>query len=90
MPRALDGLDTRRIALHRSAVTLDFFADAEWADQVPFLVREALVASFERSGAVAAVGPEGLGLRADLVLETGDLRFRSGLRFRRVRRRRRW
>lgn len=69
-PTALDGLDTRRIALTRTPVTLDYYADAEWTDQAPFLVRDALVQGFEKSGAIAAVGPESLGLHADYLLTT--------------------
>lgn len=72
-PTALDGLDTRRIALSRSPVTLDYYADAEWTDQAPFLVRDALVEGFEKSGAMAAVGPESLGLHADFLL-TADVK----------------
>lgn len=70
VPTAPSGLDTRRVALTRSPVSLDYFADAEWTDRVPFLVQAALVEGFEKSGAVAAVGPEGLGLNADFVLDT--------------------
>jgi cholesterol transport system auxiliary component len=69
-PTALDSLDTRRIALARSPVSLDYYADAEWADRVPLLVRTALIEGFEASGTVAAVVPEDLDLYADVVLET--------------------
>jgi cholesterol transport system auxiliary component len=69
-PQAPAGLDTARVALSRSAVSLDYFADAEWTDRAPLLVQTALVDAFERSGAVAAVARDSVGLRADLVLET--------------------
>ena len=69
-PTAPSGLDTRRIALSRSPVSLDYFAEAEWTDRAPFLVQDALVDGFQRSGAVAAVGPDRGGLRADFVLDT--------------------
>ena len=69
-PTAPAGLDTARIALSRAPVSLDYFADAEWTDRVPFLVQTALVEGFEKSAAVPAVGPESLGIRADFVLET--------------------
>jgi cholesterol transport system auxiliary component len=69
VPTAPAGLDTERIALSRAAVTLDYFADAQWADRAPFLVQTALVEGFEKSAAIPAVGPEGLGVRADFVLD---------------------
>jgi cholesterol transport system auxiliary component len=69
-PTAPAGLDTARIALSRTPVSLDYFADAEWTDRVPFLVQTALVEGFEKSAAVPAVGPDSGGLRADFVIET--------------------
>ncbi len=68
-PTAPGGLDSQRIALTRSPLALDYFADAAWSDHVPFLVRTALVDCFQQSGAIAA-GPASLGMRADFVLET--------------------
>jgi cholesterol transport system auxiliary component len=70
VPAAPAGLDTARIALTRSAVSLDYFADAEWTDRAPLLLQAALVDAFEKSGAVAAVARDSVGLRADFVLET--------------------
>jgi cholesterol transport system auxiliary component len=69
MPVAPAGLDTERIALSRAPVSLDYFADAQWADRLPFIVQTALVDGFEKSAAIPAVGPESLGVRADFVLE---------------------
>jgi len=69
LPTAPAGLDTERVALSRAAVSLDYFAGAQWADRVPFLVQTALVEGFEKSAAIPAVGPESLGVRADFVLE---------------------
>jgi cholesterol transport system auxiliary component len=72
-PTASAGLDTNRIALIRSPVAIDYFADGEWVDRPPFLVREALIEGFQRSGAFAGVAAEGRGLSADYVLNT-DIR----------------
>jgi cholesterol transport system auxiliary component len=69
-PTAPAGLDTERISLSRSSVSLDYFADAQWADRVPYLVQTSLVEGFEKSAAIPAVGPDRGGLRADFVLET--------------------
>ncbi|MBV8492381.1 MAG: membrane integrity-associated transporter subunit PqiC [Alphaproteobacteria bacterium] len=73
LPNAPAGLDTARVALSRAPMSLDYFADAEWADGTPVLVQSALLEAFEKSGAVPAVGRENAGLRADFILET-DLR----------------
>ncbi len=78
VPNAPAGLDTARIALSRSPVSLDYFADAEWTDRVPLLVQNAMIEGFERSGAVPAVGRDGAGLRADFILET-DIRDFSAI-----------
>jgi cholesterol transport system auxiliary component len=69
-PTAPAGIDSRRIALSRSPVSLDYFADAEWTDRVPFLVQTALLDGFEKSAAIPAVGPDRGGLRADFILDT--------------------
>lgn len=69
-PTAPAGLDTRRIALSRSAVSLDYFADAEWTDRVPFLVQRVLVEGFQKSAAIPAVGPDIGSLQADFILDT--------------------
>jgi cholesterol transport system auxiliary component len=70
MPTAPSGLASERIVLSRTPVTLDYFADAQWADRLPFLIQTALVDGFEKSAAMPAVGPESLGLRADFMLDT--------------------
>jgi cholesterol transport system auxiliary component len=69
-PTAPAGLDSRRIALSRAPVSLDYFADAEWTDRAPFLVQDALVEGFQKSGAVPAVAADRGGLHADFVLDT--------------------
>jgi cholesterol transport system auxiliary component len=71
VPTAPAGLDTARIALSRSPVSLDYFADAEWTDRAPFLVQAALVEAFAKSAAAPSVASDSTGLRADFVIETG-------------------
>lgn len=66
-PTTPAALDRRRIALTRSTLLLDYFADAEWADAVPELVQTVLGNSFENSQAIIAINGS-LGLRADFVL----------------------
>ena len=72
-PTASAGLDTKRMAVIHSPVGIDYFAEGEWVDRLPFLVKEALIEGFQKSGAFAGVSSEGLGLSADYVLNT-DIR----------------
>jgi cholesterol transport system auxiliary component len=69
VPVAPGGLDTERIALMRSPVMLDYFANAAWTDRAPLMVQSLLVESFENSGKVGAIGRESLALRADWILK---------------------
>jgi cholesterol transport system auxiliary component len=69
-PLAPAGLDTTRIALSRSAVSIEYFADSEWTDRVPLMVQTALLESFEDSKALSAINRESLGLHADFILKT--------------------
>ena len=77
LPTAPGALDTARIALSRSPESLNYFADAEWTDRVPFLVQAAVIEGFEKSTALPAVGPESGGLRADFVLDTAIGNFEA-------------
>ena len=72
-PSAPGGLDSERIALMKSAVSLDYFASVAWTDRAPKMVQDLLVESFENTGKIAAIDRESLALRADFVLEP-DLR----------------
>jgi cholesterol transport system auxiliary component len=76
-PTAPSGLDTSRIALSRSPVTLDYFAGSEWTDRVPVLVQTALVESFQDSRAITAIGRETIGLRADFLLKSDIRHFEA-------------
>jgi len=72
-PSAPGSLDTERIALMKSAISVDYFASAAWTDRAPKMVQDLLVESFENTGKIAAIDRESLALRADFVLEP-DLR----------------
>jgi cholesterol transport system auxiliary component len=73
VPYAPNAINTERIALSRSPVSLDYFADGDWTDRAPALVQAMLIEAFENSRAFRAVGPDTLDLRADFVIQ-GDLR----------------
>jgi cholesterol transport system auxiliary component len=70
VPLAPAGLDTSRIALTRSAVSIDYFADSEWTERAPLLVQTALLNSFDNSKAINGIDRESAGLRADFILRT--------------------
>jgi cholesterol transport system auxiliary component len=68
-PVAPSGLNTNRIALARSPITLDYYAGATWTDSAPQLVQTLLIESFENTGRIVAVGRESVGLKPDYVLK---------------------
>jgi cholesterol transport system auxiliary component len=72
-PTAPAGLDTARIALSRSAFTLDYYAKSAWTDNAPLMVQNLLIESFESTRSIVGVGREAIGLRPDFILRT-DLR----------------
>jgi cholesterol transport system auxiliary component len=77
VPLAPAGLDTSRIALTRSAVSIEYFADTEWTDRVPLMVQTDLLESFENSKTVKAIERESAGLGADLILKTEIRHFEA-------------
>ena len=76
-PQAPAGIDVSRIALARSPLTLDYYADAEWTDRVPDLIQDLLLDAFENSGALTAVDRGSAGVRADFVLGTEIRHFEA-------------
>ena len=76
-PSVPSGFDGPRIALTRSPVTLDYFAESEWTDRVPALIQAALAQSFENSKAVIVIDRESAGLRSDFVLTSEFRHFEA-------------
>lgn len=72
-PSAPESLDSARIAIQRTPIELDYYAGVAWMDRVPSMVQTLLLAAFERSGKIVAVGRDATGLRADYMLKT-DIR----------------
>ena len=70
VPDAAASLDTSRIALTRSPITMDYFASAAWTDRVPLLVQRTLIQSFDMSGRIVSVDRDTTGLETDYLLET--------------------
>lgn len=73
VPNADAALNTARIALRRSPVSLEYYARANWIDTTPQMVQRLLVESFENSGKIISIGRQSVTLRADYSLQT-DLR----------------
>jgi cholesterol transport system auxiliary component len=90
VPIAEASLNTARIALKRSPVTLEYYERANWIDTAPIMVQTLLVESFENSNRIVGVGRQSIAIRSDYTLVT-DLRefhaeyFRSGIPEARVR-----
>ncbi|MBT3928927.1 MAG: hypothetical protein HOM52_11405 [Rhodospirillaceae bacterium] len=76
-PIASEGLNTHRIALRHSPLTLDYFAGARWTERVPLLVQTLLVESFENTKKIVSVARQGIDLRADYVLKTELREFQA-------------
>ena len=73
VPIAEAGLNTTRIALKRTPVTLEYYERANWIDTAPIMVQTLLVESFGNSGRIIGVGRQSSALRSDFALIT-DLR----------------
>jgi cholesterol transport system auxiliary component len=68
VPIAEAGLNTTRIALRHSPVTLEYYARAEWVDRAPLLVQTLLVESFEATGKIISVARNSVNVRSDFSL----------------------
>ena len=77
VPSAPLSLASRRVAIQRSADTLDFYADAAWQDRTPGLLQRLVVEGFENSGKITAVARTQSGLHADYLLQLDLRRFEA-------------
>ena len=69
-PDASASLDTERIALSRTATTMDYFANAAWTDRVPAMIQRLLLQTFDASNRIVAVSRDTAGIENDYLLET--------------------
>ena len=77
VPVASEGLNTHRIALRESPLTLDYFSGARWTERAPQLVQTLLVQSFKNTKKIISVARKGIDLRADYVLKTELREFQA-------------
>ena len=69
-PDATAALDTTRIALIRSATTMDYYANSAWPDRAPLIVQRLMVEALESSGRIQSVDRDTAGIASDYLLET--------------------
>ncbi len=69
-PIASVGLNSQKIALQRTPVTLDYFAHANWTDSAPEMIQSLLIETFESTGKIKAVSRESTQLRPDYALQS--------------------
>jgi cholesterol transport system auxiliary component len=74
-PGANPTIDTTRIALVRSGVEIEYYANARWVERPSAMLQPILVQSFRNSGAIAVVGDDRAGFRPDFVLQTDLVAF---------------
>lgn len=77
LPIAAAALNTARIALQQTPLTIEYYANASWTDQAPNLIQNLIIESFESSGRIEAVGMQVIGLRGDFVLMTELREFQA-------------
>jgi cholesterol transport system auxiliary component len=76
-PSAAPGLESDRIALIRADRSVDFYAGARWAGDVPALVEALLVDTLRSSGSFRAVFGDGNGVPSDFELQLTIRRFEA-------------
>jgi cholesterol transport system auxiliary component len=76
-PTASTELDTTRIVLSRTPVTIDYFGDAAWPDRAPQMIQTLILESFENTGKILAIARDAVGLRADYVLRSELRHFQA-------------
>ena len=68
LPLADAGINTSRIAIRKSTITIDYYQGANWIDTAPRMVQTLLIESFENTNQIVGVGRQSAALRADYTL----------------------
>lgn len=74
-PGASPAIDTTRIAVVRTGVEIEYYADARWVDRPAAMLQPILVQSFRNSGAITVVGNDRAAFRPNFVLNTDLVSF---------------
>jgi cholesterol transport system auxiliary component len=80
VPTAAAGLNSSRIALRPTPTSLQYYADANWAEVVPVMVHALLVESLEDVEGLDIVGRDLVGVRVDFALLTDIREFQVDYR----------
>ncbi len=75
LPAAPASLDIERIALTRSPLRLDYFANAAWSDRAPAMIQSLIVASLTDAGRIRVVMRSSGEMRSDATLAIDLERF---------------
>ena len=77
LPQAPASLDTVRVALNLTPLTMDYFANASWPDRLPLMLQGLLLEGFEKDGRAPGVARDLAALHADYVLQTDIREFQA-------------
>src|SRR5690606_95759 len=80
LPLAAASLNTPRIAVHSTDISLNYYDGVAWIDAAPKMVQTLLIESFENSRRILGVGRRSAALRADynLITELRDFQAELG------------
>jgi cholesterol transport system auxiliary component len=76
-PEASPAIDTTRIAVVRTGLEIEYYADARWVDRPAAMLQPTLVQSFRNSGAITVVADDRATFRPDFVLNTDLVAFQA-------------
>lgn len=75
LPTLYPPLDSTRIALKPQEQTIDYYADAEWADRLSALIQESFIYSLQNKGMLRGVSRATEGIQADYMLKVEVRKF---------------
>jgi cholesterol transport system auxiliary component len=76
-PEVSPAIDTSRIAVVRSGLEIEYYANAQWVDRPGTMLQPLLVQSFRNSGAIGVVADDRATFRPDFVLNTDLVAFQA-------------
>ncbi|MEM7023789.1 MAG: ABC-type transport auxiliary lipoprotein family protein [Pseudomonadota bacterium] len=76
-PEASPAINTTRIAVVRTGLEIEYYANAQWVDRPPSMLQPILVQSFRSSEAIKVVGDDRAAFRPDFMLNTDMVTFQA-------------
>ena len=77
LPEVAAGLDTLRIAVLENGYKLNYFAQANWPEPLPYMLQTRLVDGFGKSGVVRGVSSDVSGVQSDYILQMDVQEFNT-------------